>query len=196
MNTKIFFLVASLFAHSGVVYSSTVSSTVNIFWVEQNTFAFNTNNTIISKPTCNTSSRYAVSLLTDTGRAIKDSIISAKNQGLSISIVGSGACRLSANSEDVTSIAVAGVSSGLNSFWTSAPYIYYSGPPCQSACSNAGAISVADSNGYVCKDSYGTLGKYVSSSKVPNTNPSQDYAYCGNNNAAIYALSQCYCNKR
>ena len=100
--------------YSGIANASSSSGKLDIYWVlqKEEVFLFKLTGTVNLKPACNTQSRYAVSLKTDSGRTIKDMVISSKENGLDIVILGRDTCTAWGDSEDINYIGVSGAPSG------------------------------------------------------------------------------------
>ncbi len=103
MKTKCFFfsLLILFLSFFSIAHASSVAGTVNFYLVNQSVFFFSINSTIASKPACNIANRYVVPLNADYGKAIKDQIINAKSNNLTITVVGLNTCNTWGDSEDV-----------------------------------------------------------------------------------------------
>jgi len=87
--------------------ASTTVGLVESYVVNANeVFAFRLDVTTSGKPACNTEDRFAVNLGTAAGVAVKDAIINAKSNKLTVQAVGTGQCTTGSDSEDLLSLAV------------------------------------------------------------------------------------------
>lgn len=143
--------LALLFSLStvGIVHAGTSSGPVDTYWTDTIAFYFKTTSSVASKPACSLSSRFAVPLNTDFGRAIAAQVVAAKSSGLTLAVTGRNVCSTAGDSEDVQSISVSGTPAMPSplQYWATSS----GDSPCSAVCSSAGGFAAANSSGQVCK---------------------------------------------
>ena len=134
---------------AGVVHAGTSSGQVDTYWTDTIAFYFKTTNAVTSKPACSLSSRFAVPLNTDFGRAVAAQVVAAKSSGLTLAVTGRNVCSTAGDSEDVQTLSVSGTPT------TPSPAQYWATSPgdssCSTVCSSTGGFAAANSSGQVCK---------------------------------------------